>query len=267
MIYSYSGVHQFRLLVLLFLTISLVACQNTPEKNDSAPETEAEADTIKTTKLSTFERLDQLDLANIKQASSYYSEAGDCGSQITRYEQAEWALVIDSLDCGDYGWGNTFYLLDDLDEIKMVHVKHTEPFVNYDTEQFYYALTEKIIDFCGDEPVMKARTDTLLQSSPETAVKFDENYQSDPWITVNAKGDDFVLGKKIDYAGEWYESSKKALKDSLAKMTVLPRQIPLQFIGEYSKGIRGEATGDNYTKEVLESIHNKPVIQNMTFYQ
>ena len=29
--------------------------------------------------------------------------------------------------------------------------------------------------------------------------------------------------------------------------------------GNYSKGIRGEATGDNYTKEVLESIHHLTV--------
>lgn len=229
--------------VLLCFVSLLTACQDGQQQNTGVDSTAmTDSTNIETTALPAFEKLDEINLTSMKKTSSrYIGGEGDCENYVGRYEGDGIALFLDTLSCGSYYTKYTYYLLDAADTIQMVQVKHIAPFANEDGSQFFYALSEKVIDFQGTQVSMKARNDTLPQSSPETEVQYDEDYQSAPWLSINGRGKgDFVLGKKIDYDGDWYQSAKKVIKDSLSKMTILPRQIPMQFSEDTGMGIRGE---------------------------
>ncbi len=232
------------------LCILLSSCQNSGSNAGAEGEQTADSTTIVTA--ASFERLDQLDFSSMKKSNTRYAEGGDCGSQLTTYDMDGLTLFIDSTDCGDYGKYFTYFLLDASGEIKMVHTKSMEPYFDDKTEKFYHAVSESIVDFNGAEPVLKSRTDTLSMDSPELKVAMDANYNSPPWIILNEPGDDFVLGKKIDYKGDWYTVSKNAIKDRLSTMSVLPKTIPMEVNGQVGMGTRGEFR--SMCQEAIEEV-------------
>ncbi|HMQ60672.1 MAG TPA: hypothetical protein PKE06_08390 [Flavilitoribacter sp.] len=250
---------QFNASALFWLAWILVTCASLPAcqgpGTNKTPDTEDAAADSGSAAAAVFERLDNLPVSSMKKVWSHQPEEaeGDCSSEITRYEQNALVLDVEHVDCGGYGWNDTWYLLDKAGNLSMVHLKSTESHVDYDSEQFYYILSEKIIDFTGAQPTAKVRMDTLLQKSPETAVRFNDNYNSAPWITLDDHGNGFVFGRKIDFNGDWYPLTKQAIKDSLMKTAVIPRPVPIKFTGQIGMGMRGEfrSMGEEAVQEVL----------------
>lgn len=228
----------------LVLALFFCACGAKPEavteEKEVAVDTLLEEEEV-VPKAPRLTSLINLPLDQLKFISTYAPEAeGDCSSIITRYAKGDMKLVIDSTDCYDYGTYYYFYLLDERGELQMAHTQSVVPFIDYETEEFFYELKEEVADFQGEKPVLKMRIDTVSQSSPETEVRYNDNYTGKPWVVVNAKGDDTVFGKTIDYKGNWYATTKKAVKARLMELDVLPRPIPITFNGELGMGTRGE---------------------------
>ena len=69
---------------------------------------------------------------------------------------------------------------------------------------------------------------------------YDEDYHSSPWLIITGQGDDFVLGQKIDYSGDWYDGIKAKLRAELEQMEKLPREIPVSFDDQVGMGTRAE---------------------------
>ena len=227
-------------LVSVSLDLIFFACQNGGTLSNSDGQTVPSDGSTLT--FNSYEQIDQFDLATLKKSGSRESEGGDCTSRVTTYEGKGLKIVIDSSDCGDNGKYFTYYLLDDKEGIRMVQVKNIEPVYDEDDgqHQLFYSLSEMIIDFRGADPAVKMRADKVPLQTAESTVTLDENYNSPTWVILNEKGDHFVLDKKVDFKGDWYELSKKAIKDRLSEMTILPKQIPIQINGQLGMGIRGE---------------------------
>lgn len=236
--------------LLFFLTtIFLFSCQNKKENNENSSgekieEIKKEAPPINKSenKSTNYERLDDIELFSMKKFTTKTKEAGDCENHTTRYEGKNMTLLIDSVDCFDYGKTFTYFLLNDTGEIRKVHSKEITPFYEEKNgvAQFYFSLSETFVDF--DETHAKAtfRTDTILQRALKRKVVYDENYQSEPWIVLNKKGGDMVNGEKVNYEGEWYKAIKNKLKARLSKMKELPLEIPTKTNGTVGMGHRGE---------------------------
>jgi hypothetical protein len=88
---------------------------------------------------------------------------------------------------------------------------------------------------------MKAVTEKMSQDTPETKVKFDENFDdSNPWIIINEKGDDFLFGKKINYEGDWQTAIKNALKNRLMDIDILPSRLLMTMNGTVGRDIEAQ---------------------------
>lgn len=144
------------------------------------------------------------------------------------------------MNCYDYGQNYYHYLLDKSEEIQMVHVKSITPMYDDENCAYLYEVSEHIVDFSdANSPNMKAVTEKMSQDTPETKVKFDENFDdSNPWIIINEKGDDFLFGKKINYEGDWQTAIKNALKNRLMDIDILPSRLPMTMNGTVGMGHR-----------------------------
>ncbi|MDB4727662.1 hypothetical protein OAF63_02640 [Saprospiraceae bacterium] len=178
----------------------------------------------------------------MKKANTSSSEVGDCSSQVTRYEWDTNNLIIDSVNCYDYGQNYYHYLLDKSEEIQMVHVKSITPMYDDESGAYLYEVSEHIVDFSdANSPNMKAVTEKMSQDTPETKVKFDENFDdSNPWIIINEKGDDFLFGKKINYEGDWQTAIKNALKNRLMDIDILPSRLLMTMNGTVGRDIEAQ---------------------------
>lgn len=237
--------------VCLFLFL-LSACNNEKPGSGNADETTNPASDSIPVVTATYQSLDQFNPASLQKAAFHTYEGGDCNFLLTMYKIDSSKLVIDSANCGDHGTRSTYYLINNQDEIKMVQEKSIEPFYN-EKEEFYYALSETIIDFTGTNPVVRSRIDTVTQDSQESKVVYDQNYTSAPWIVLNERDDQFILGKKVDFKkDDWYQVTKNAIKDKLYKMAVLPGEIPRQINGTVGMGIIAEFR--DICREAIEEV-------------
>lgn len=252
-----------------FVTLTLSACGgNSTDSSDTSSEVRGDtvyierptepgpAEEPSTPK---FAQLDQFPTSSRQRVPYQNSDESDCWDHLFRYPLDDGSVLLDSLKCSGYYQQNTYYLVDESNNVQMVHIKYLENYVDYDTEELFYVILEKIIDFQEPQPTIIARRDTFLRKTFGTSVKYDNNYAGAPWLVINAKGDDFVLGKKIDYDGEWYEVTKNVLKDSLFRLRVLPRPIPIQFNGQIGVGIRGEfrSMAEEAIQEIVPDIKIK----------
>ena len=250
------------ILPLLALALLFGACQNSPTGSDAEAEQAVEitSDSLPDTAGARYERLDQFDLTSLINTKTNEFEGGDCNSRVRAYDLNSLTLVVDSTDCGDYGKTVTYYLLDGPETVRMVHQKSVAPYYDEQKGALFQTVSERICDFQGSAPLVRARSEDLPRAVPGGAVAYDDQYDSPPWIVINAKGDDFVLDHKIDFSDDdWYTTSKNVLKDRLMGMDVLPRTIPMEFNGQTGMGIRGEfrSMGAEAIQEVAAAKANE----------
>ena len=173
--------NSFKLCIALVSILLANACQNNQSTEGSTTTTEQAAIEQDRTvsepdsqlpAAPSFDRLDNLDWSGMTKVASSSGGGGDCSSVVTHYQSDAVTVVIDSTNCYDYGKTNTFYLVNDKEEVQMVHEKSLTPFYNSADEGFYYEVSEKIIDFSDSLAVGKSRIDTLPRSTPEAADPF-----------------------------------------------------------------------------------------------
>lgn len=234
----------YKIKFLLFaLTLVAISCQNeTPKQADDSKENVEKSKKIEPKKdgtpLPNYERLDQVDRSNFSSTILKKNVEGDCEYHYTKHESDLMTFYIDSTDCFDYGQTYTYFLLNDIDEIRMIHKKSATPFI--DNKGAFIAIEEVFVSFGGISPKVKIKKDTIPKNPSASKVEYLKNYKSEPWITLSEKSDDLLFGQKIDYSGDWYEESKNKLKNKLSEMEALPRTIPTKNIGTVGMGHRSE---------------------------
>jgi hypothetical protein len=166
----------FPAIILTLILFSFSTCQNNQADGQQVNQTSAqEAGQSETSPIAipSFERLDQLPFSDMNQKTIRQSEEGDCENTVYRYTIDNWAVMLDALSCSEYYRQRTYYQLTESGDITMVHFQYVEPFVDPDSESFFYALEEKIMDFTGPEPLMRSRVDTFPRTPSETQSGFD----------------------------------------------------------------------------------------------
>lgn len=85
---------------------------------------------------------------------------GDCSGKVTYYSQGNIGLGIDSMSCGEYGYTNTYYLLNSKKLVQAIYLKKSESLPQPDGN-WKNALTERLIDFRNNRAIVKERMDTI----------------------------------------------------------------------------------------------------------
>lgn len=102
--------------------------------------------------------------------------AGDCWGTVTKYSLPNHGLAIDSLNCGDYGYTFTYYLLSQQDQIQGVFIKKSETSMDGSSNTVSFILLEQIIDFTAQPPVSMTKTETVSD--------YDNKVIKAPYVTL-----------------------------------------------------------------------------------
>ncbi len=165
--------HYFRFfpLVLLFLALlSVFSCQNNQAEGHQTGQTGAQNNQVA---IPSFEKLDGLPFSGMNKKMIGQSGEGDCENTVYRFTKDNWAVLLDSLSCGEYYRQRTFYQMTEAGDITMVHLQYLEPSVDPDSGTLFYNLDEKIMDFSGAEPIMRSRVDQLPRAASQAQGGFD----------------------------------------------------------------------------------------------
>ena len=176
-----------KIISILFIIFSCKNNSKTELKN-STKDTLTTSENLKNSKPKTKEKKSFLfpfgyELSNLKLDSINEYGVGDCWGDIRKVSERELSISIDSMNCGDYGFEYTFYLLNN-DLIKTVHSKESQTLIYDNFKNPEYLLTETIYDFRKKPFILYSRKDTVQSPNFELIkTKFDmkniENSESE----------------------------------------------------------------------------------------